>query len=172
MGEEQAADDPLFDFIDEILRGHFGPGYSSDTTTDRRHVEQLLTDDTRRRVEESRAAAVEWGRAEVAGEVVIASDRLVITSHGLVYAAGMSSSGGHQPLYYLATPVELFESMVERVDATSLQRGSMAAVDDRFGHELSFPWPLDTGLRHMLDAHHALHLDLAEHEGAVPSADA
>ena len=62
--------------------------------------------------------------------------------------------------------------MVERVDATSLQRGSMAAVDDRFGHELSFPWPLDTGLRHMLDAHHALHLDLAEHEGAVPSADA
>ncbi|MGV9712086.1 glucose-6-phosphate dehydrogenase [Gordonia sp. NPDC003424] len=163
MSGEQVTSDPLLDFVDEVLQRHFGPEYSSADRIDRHHVEQLLTDDTRRRVEEARDAAVEWGRSELAGEVVIASDRLVITSHGLVYAAGMSAPGAHRPLYYLATPIELFESIVERVDDTSLRQGSVAAVDDRFGHELTYPWPLDTGLRHLLDAHQALHLDLSDH---------
>ncbi len=171
MSEEQASGDPLFDFVDEVLQRHFGPEYSSAARMDRKHVEQLLTDDTRRRVEEARSAAVEWGKSELAGDVVIASDRLVITSHGLVYAAGMSAAGAHRPLYYLATPIELFESMVERVDATSLRQGSVAAVDDRFGHELVYPWPLDTGLRHLLDAHQALHLDLSEHATVLESPD-
>ncbi|MGC4963287.1 glucose-6-phosphate dehydrogenase [Gordonia sp. DT101] len=166
MSEEQAteghaASDPLSDFVDEILRRHFGPEYKSAASMDHQDVERLLTDDTRRRVEEARNAAMEWGRTEIVGEVAIASDRLVITSHGLVYAAGMSAPGVQTHRYYLATPIELFESIVGRVDAASLEQRSVAAVDDRFGHELTYPWPLDTGLRHLLDAHQALHLDLS-----------
>ncbi|AZG44707.1 hypothetical protein D7316_01293 [Gordonia insulae] len=163
MGEDWTTSEPLVDFVDELLQRHFGPEYSSASTMDRTDVELLLTDDTWRRVQESRAAAMEWGRTEIAGEVAIAADRLVITSHGLVYAAGMSAPGAHRPLYYVATPVELFESIAERVDPASLPDGAAAAVDDRFGHELTYPWPLDTGLRHLLDAHQALHLDLSEH---------
>lgn len=163
MSDEQASSDPLLDFVDQVLQGHFGPDYSSAATIDRADVELLLTDDTRRRVDEARDAAVEWGRTEIAGEVMIASDRLVITAHGLVYAAGMSAPGAHHPLYYLATPIELFEPIVEHVDTMSLGESSVAAVDDRFGHELIYPWPLDTNLRHLLDAHQALHLDLSDH---------
>ncbi|MBD0322934.1 MAG: glucose-6-phosphate dehydrogenase [Aldersonia sp.] len=162
MSEEQATSDRLFDFVDEILQRYFGPEYTSAAPMGREDVERLLTDDTRRRVEQARHAAVEWGRTEITGEVVIASDRLVITSHGLLYAAGMSAPGAHRPLYYLATPLALFESIVERVDATSLRQGSVAAVDDRFGHDLTYPWPLDTALRQMLDTHQALHLDLSD----------
>lgn len=163
MHDKQQTSDPLADFVDEVLRRHFGPDYASAAGIDRNHVEQLLTDDTRRRVAESRAAALEWGKTEVGREVAIACDRLVITSKGLVYAAGMSAAGAGRPLYYLATPIELFESVVEGVDLTSLRQSAVAAVDDRFGHELTYPWPLDTGLRHILDTHQALHLDLAEH---------
>jgi len=163
MTQEHAASDPLLDFVDEVLQRYFGPEYSSGAPMGREDVERLLTDDTRRRVEEARTAAVEWGRTEITGEVAIASDRLVITSHGLVYAAGMSAPGAHRPLYYLATPPALFESIVERVDVASLRPGAVAAVDDRFGHDLTYPWPLDTGLRQMLDAHQALHLDLSGH---------
>lgn len=162
MSDEQATSDRLFDFVDEVLQRYFGPEYTSAAPMGREDVERLLTDDTRRRVEQARHAAVEWGRTESTGEVVIASDRLVITSHGLLYAAGMSAPGAHRPLYYLATPLALFESIVERVDATSLRQGSVAAVDDRFGHDLTYPWPLDTALRQMLDAHQALHLNLSD----------
>ncbi|MFW0796649.1 glucose-6-phosphate dehydrogenase [Gordonia sp. CPCC 205515] len=164
MSDEQAAGgDPLLDFVNEVLQGHFGPDYSSATGIDRADVDMLLTDDTRRRVEEARDAAVEWGRTEIDGEVMIAADRLVITSHGLVYAAGMTSPGADRSLYYLATPVELFEPLVGHVDTLSLRLSSVAAVDDRFGHELDYPWPLDTNLRHLLDEHEALHLDLSDH---------
>ncbi|MCX5046373.1 glucose-6-phosphate dehydrogenase [Aldersonia sp. NBC_00410] len=166
MTEEQATSELLFDFVDEVLQQYFGPEHGSAARVERSDVESLLTDDTRRRVAQARVAAMEWGRTEVAG-VVIASDRLVITPRGVLYAAGMSAPGARRPLYYLATPIELFESIVDRVEVTSQRHLSVAAVDDRFGSDLTFPWPLDTALRRMLDAHQILHLELGD-EASVP----
>lgn len=175
MSDDDATNDALFDFVDEVLAQHFGSEYTPTATMDRTEVERLLTDDTRRRVEEARRAALEWGRSESPQDVTIASDRLVITSHGLIYAAGITAGNTTTAdtttadtttadttttLYYLATPIALFESMVERVDAIAGQQGSIAAVDDRFGDDLTYPWPLDVRLRHILDANRALHLDL------------
>ena len=39
---------------------------------------------------------------------------------------------------------------------TPFAAGDAAAVDSRYGHDLDFPWPLDTRLRRSLDAHETL----------------
>ena len=154
----------LFNFFDEVLQRHFDLGPESYPRARRADVEKLLSDDTRRRVAEARAAALEWASTEkINGNPAITSDRLMITPYGLLYAAGLSGSGANRSLFYLAAPPELFESIVELTDATLLPQGSAAvAVDDRFGHELTFPWPLDTPLRRLLDDHKVLCLDLSE----------
>ena len=164
----------LFNFFDEVLQRHFDLGTESYPRVRRADVDRLLSDDTRRRVAEARIAAVEWANTEkISGNAVIASDRLMITPYGLLYAAGLSGSSARQTLYYLAAPPALFESIVELTDATLLPPGSAAvAVDDRFGHELTFPWPLDATLRRMLDDHQVLCLDLFEEGHSTPPAGA
>ena len=154
----------LFNFFDEVMQRHFGLGSESYPRARRADVEKLLSDDTRRRVAEARIAALEWANTEkISGSAAITSDRLMITPYGLLYAAGLSGTGVSQALFYLAAPPELFESIVELTDATLLPQGSAAvAVDDRFGHELTFPWPLDAPLRRLLDDHQVLCLDLSE----------
>ncbi|MCJ0902474.1 glucose-6-phosphate dehydrogenase [Rhodococcus sp. ARC_M6] len=154
----------LFNFFDEVLQRHFDLGTESYPQVRRADVDRLLSDDTRRRVAEARIAAVEWANTEkISGNAVITSDRLIITPHGLLYTAGLTGSSTRHTLYYLAAPPALFESIVELTDTTLLPPESTAvAVDDRFGHELTFPWPLDATLRRMLDDHQVLCLDLFE----------
>lgn len=163
----------LFNFFDEVLQRHFGLGPESYPRARRVDVDRLLTDDTRRRVAEARTAAVEWANTErISGSAVITSDRLMVTPYGLLYAAGLKGSSAHKTLYYLAAPPSVFESIVELTDVTPLLEGSQAvAVDDRFGHELTYPWPLDAQLRRLLDEHQVLCLDLSEDGHSVKPAD-
>ncbi len=162
----------LFDYLDEVLQRYFGADVGFAPLMRRADVEQLLTDDTRRRLAEARSAAVEWGNAEIRGSVEITSECLVITHQGLLYAAGLNgvlAASARQPLFYLAAPPVMYEPIVERVDSTPLLQGSAAAVDDRFGHELTFPWPLDGPLRRLLDSHQVLRLDLTGHDHPAPA---
>ncbi|MEV6104223.1 hypothetical protein AB0M28_05825 [Streptomyces sp. NPDC051940] len=162
-------------FLDELLWRHFGPEFGSSPQMRRAEVEKLLTDDGQRRLELAERAAVDWGRAENSEDVRITSERVVITPRGLLYAARLQGSPQPQrkpypeplirsagqtsacprrhPLYYLATPHASFDQLIDRVDATQLRWDSTAAVDCRFGHDLEFPWPLDTALRRTMDSH-------------------
>ncbi|MFE0339133.1 hypothetical protein [Streptomyces sp. NPDC058955] len=137
-------------------------------------MEKLLTDDGQRRLELAERAAREWGRAEEAEEVRIASEHMVITPHGLLYAAQLegnprkprplsptpttgrsrrsSESSSRHPLCYLATSRASFDQLVDHVHTAQLRQDSTAAVDSRFGHELEFPCPLDAALRRALES--------------------
>jgi hypothetical protein len=142
-------------------------------------LERLLTDDSHRRLSRIRAAATEWGHAE--GNADIAVDCLLITPHGLMYAAALRGPSRRpslpvpvqrQPMvnqpatfYYVAMPHAMFESAAERLAAERLaaarpQSAVAAAVDSRFGHDLVFTCPLDGALRRTLDANEVLHLEL------------
>lgn len=158
-------------FLDELLRRHFGPEWGSSPRMRRAEVEKLLTDDGQRRLELAERAAMEWGRAEEAEEVRIVSEHMVITPHGLLYAAELegnprkprplsstpttdrsSESPVRHPLCYLATSRAPFDRLVDHVHVAQLRQESTAAVDSRFGHELEFPCPLDAALRRTLES--------------------
>lgn len=155
---EPATSEPSFEFLDEFLQYYFGSEVGSCPSMRPEDVEKLLADDTRRRVAQVRIAAVEWGNTEIDGDVVIASDHLVITPYGVLYAAGLIGAG--ERLHYFATPPTLFQPIADRVGAMSMAPRSAAAVDTRLGHELTFPWPIDADLRRLLDAHSVLRLEL------------
>lgn len=150
-----------FDFFDEVLRRYFGSTAVLCPQMRRDDVEKLLSDDAEWRLLHGRRAAIDWGHREGV-DVDITSERLLVTDHGLLYAARLSapartSSPGaifagpaRRPMYYLATPRALFEPIVDRARVTPLRPGSAAAVDDRLGRDLLFSWPLDGGLRRIL----------------------
>jgi hypothetical protein len=157
----------LFDFFGEVFARYFGYAVASYPRLRRIDVETLLSDDTHRRVTQGRRAAVEWGGGEHIGNVVITSERLLITDRGLMYTAELNAPMRdrrtvERPLYYIATPPALFESIVDRVADTSLLPGSVAAVDNRLGRELLFPCPLDVALRRLLDAQAVLRMEPTE----------
>ncbi|WP_433714995.1 hypothetical protein ACQP2U_13770 [Nocardia sp. CA-084685] len=161
----------LFDFIDEALRQCFDAGAGPYPWLCRDDVEGVLSDDARWRVMHGRLAAMEWGSSESTGNVAVTSERLLITPHGLLYAAGLSApvrrgaarripaGTMRRPLYYLATPPQLFESIVDRVSTTSMLPEAVSAVDNRLGHDLLFPWPLDAALCRMLDAQPVMRIE-------------
>lgn len=146
----------VYGFLDEVVHRRFGAEFSSFPRMRRPDLENLLTDDLHRRVGQARLAAVEWVNSEISDDdTAIISERLMITPRGLLYAAELS--GRSQPyVYYLATSPELFEPIIDYVETSELPQGAAAAVDRRYGHDLEFPWPLDSGLRRLLDAHAVL----------------
>lgn len=157
----------VFGFLDEVLQRYFGVPPGSCPPMSRAHVERLLTDDAQRRLDRARLAAADWSRTETGGDAGIVSECLLITPRGLVYAAGLNGPERRgsvpvppprRPVYYVATPPELFEPVAERVDAARPLPAQAAAVDSRFGRDLVFTWPLDVALRRTLDVHQVLHL--------------
>jgi hypothetical protein len=157
----------VFGFLDEVLKRYFGVRLGSCTPMSRADLERLLTDDTQRRLDRTRLAAADWSGTEIIGGVSVASECLLITPRGLLYAAGLKGAARHasavvpppRPVYYLATPPWLFEPIAERVAAAQPLPASAAAVDSRLGHDLAFAWPLDAALRRTLDAHEVLRLE-------------
>jgi hypothetical protein len=150
-------------FLDGALRQQFGAALTSFPRMRRPDVEDLLAGDTHRRIARARIAAIEWGNSEHVGKPEIISEHMLITPHGLLYAAVLSPQS--QPhLYYLATSRAQFEPIAGAVEVTQLPGGSVAAVDRRYGHDLEFPWPLDAALRRMLDAHEVLRMEPAHHD--------
>jgi glucose-6-phosphate 1-dehydrogenase len=122
-------------------------------------VERLLalTDDIPDRLAQTRRAAVAWGKAETPN-ARITSELFVITQQGLMYAAGCNDSG--RALYYLATPLVLFDPFVDQIDAAGLRDGEVVVVDSGFGRDLTSAHPMDAALRRILDEHEALRVDL------------
>lgn len=157
----------VFGFLDEVLQRYFGARLGSCTPMHRADLERLLTDDTQRRLDQARLAASDWSGTEIIGSVSVASECLLITPRGLLYAAGLQGTGRGasafvpppRPVYYLATPPALFEPIAERVAATQPLPASAAAVDSRLGDDLAFAWPLDVSLRRTLDAYEVLRLE-------------
>ncbi|WP_067888411.1 hypothetical protein [Nocardia vaccinii] len=154
-----------FEFCDEVLQQCLGAEAALSLRPSPRmrrgDIEKLLSDDAEWRLLHGRRAAIEWGIRD-AVDAAIASERLLVTAHGLVYFARLRTPlwrNSPRALYYLATPESLFEPIVDRVRVTPLRPGSAAAVDDRFGHDLLFAWPLDAGLRRMLDDRPVLRME-------------
>ena len=149
-----------YDFLGEIFLRYFGPAIGAYPHMGGALVERLLalTDDTPDRLAQTRPAALAWGKAETPN-ARITSEFFVITQHGLMYAARFNES--RRALYYLATPLVLFDSFVDQIDTAELREGEVAVVDSGFGRDLASAHPMDAALRRILDEHEALRVDLS-----------
>ncbi|MBW8711911.1 MAG: glucose-6-phosphate dehydrogenase [Mycobacterium sp.] len=148
-----------YDFFGEIFQRYFRPAIGAYPQMGGALVERLLTltDDVPDRLAQTRRAAMAWGKAETPS-AGITSELFVITQHGLMYAAEFNES--RRALYYLATPLVLFDPFVDQIDTTELRGGEVAVVDSGFGRDLASAHPMDAALRRILDEHVALRVDL------------
>jgi Glucose-6-phosphate dehydrogenase, NAD binding domain len=148
-----------YDFFGELFERYFGPAIATYPQMGGALVERLLTlaDDIPDRLAQTRRAAMAWGKAETSN-AKITSELFVITQHGLIYAAGLNESRG--ALYYLATPPELFDPLVDQIDSAELREGAVVVVDSGFGRDLAAAHPMDAALRRILEEHLALRVDL------------
>ncbi|MGE2732761.1 glucose-6-phosphate dehydrogenase [Mycolicibacterium vaccae] len=151
--------EPLYDFFGEVFRRYFQPPIDVYPWLGGRRIEQMfsLTDAVQDPLEQSRRGAATWGRSE-AGDARFATEMFVITQQGLLYAAEMNSP--RRALYYLATPPALFDPFVDQMERTDLDDGAVVVVDSRFGRDLAAARPMDAALRHILDEHASLRVDL------------
>lgn len=156
----------LYDFFGEILQRYFRSAIDAYPRMGGVLVERLftLTDEVPDRLTDSRRAAVMWGKAENPN-ARITSEAIVITQHGLIYAAGLNES--RRALYYLATPPALFDAFVDQVDTADPREDAVVAVDSRFGRDLTSAHPMDAALRRILDEHLALRVDLPRLKASV-----
>jgi hypothetical protein len=148
-----------YDFFGEIFRRYFRPAIDTYPRMGGALVDRLfrLSDHIPDRLAPTRCAAIAWGKAETPN-ARITSELIVITQHGLMYAAGLNES--QRRLYYLATPPALFDPLVHQVDTADLHEGAVVVVDSRFGRDLASAHPMDAALRRILDEHLALRVDL------------
>jgi hypothetical protein len=148
-----------YDFFGEILQRCFGSAIGAYPEMGGSLVERLLalTDDIPDRLAQTRRAALAWEKAEVPN-ATITSELFVITQHGLMYAVRCNDS--RRALYYLATPLVLFDPFVDQIDTAELRDGEVAVVDSRFGRDLASAHPMDAALRRILDENVALRVDL------------
>ena len=164
----QRVSEELGNFLDNVLQRYFGLRLDDCPRMSLADLDRLLTDDTQRRLHHARLAAADWGSTEIGGSFDIAAECVLITPRGLVYAASLTGAAPQSgaPVYFLATPPELFEPIADRVGDTRPLPDWAAAVDSRFSHDLVFTWPLDRALRRTLDAHEVLRLDPMGHQHA------
>lgn len=149
----------LYDFFGEVFHRYFRPAMDAYPPRGGGPVERMfrLTDAVRDPLEQSRRAALAWGHAEVGG-ARFATELFVITQQGLIYAAELNNP--RRSLYYLATPPSLFDPFVDQVERAELREDAVVVVDNRFGRDLATARPMDAALRHILDEHWALRVDL------------
>lgn len=139
-------------FIDEVLGRRYGPQFDKSPRLRRPEVEKLLTDNGWRRLSQAERAATEWGGTEFHGDVRIVAERVIITPHGLVYAAGLrgaerrderSGAGRVGTMFYLATPRSSFDSLIDRVRIT------LANLDEEILQSLAEPWSSNTEMQRL-----------------------
>ncbi|QNJ93582.1 hypothetical protein HZU40_04395 [Mycolicibacterium fluoranthenivorans] len=150
--------DQLFDYFGEMLRACLDTDLSSSPQIGADEFARFLTDDVRLHVLQGRLAATEWGLAEGRGPVHVAATHIVITEHGLLYAAVVTLP---QPRHYLAAPRTLLDWVADHVAASPPPSGSAAAVDCRLDHDLASIWQFESALRHRLDTDPVLQVQLA-----------
>jgi hypothetical protein len=102
-------------------------------------------------------AAEEWGTAERHGSVRVLATHIVITEHGLLYAAEV---GGPNPGYYLAVPRALLEPVADHIADSPPPSGTAAAVDCRLDHDLASIWQFESALRHRLESDPVIRVQL------------
>ncbi|TSD98117.1 glucose-6-phosphate dehydrogenase [Skermania sp. ID1734] len=153
--------DLLRDCVNQIFDRYFGPGIAATSPRmSRPQTRRMVADDAPERMAEAHRAALDFSRAEAVRNAEIALEYLFVTPHGLLYAAGLKGKQPPRRLYYFATPPPLFDSIVEQIGGSQLAGRSILAVDKRFGHDLVFPLPMDTGFRRILDDHPVIQVDL------------
>lgn len=150
----------FFDYFGGVLRECLDTGLAASPRINRSEFAAFLTDDVRLHVCQGRAAAGEWGAAEAHAPVTVTATHVIVTTHGLIYAATLSTPH-RDPWHYLALPHVLFDSVADRVHDAPPSRGAVAAVDCRLDHDLSSMWQFEGALRRMLDDYPVLELALA-----------
>lgn len=119
---------------------------------------RFLTDDVRLHALQGRVAAEEWGTAETHERPArVLSTHLVVTEHGLVFAAAVEHP---HPLYYLAVPRTLLDSVADRIADCPPPAGAVAAVDCRLDHDLASMWQFEKALRERLGTDPVLRVQL------------
>src|SRR5689334_10610653 len=103
------------DLFGEIFQRYFTPAIGTCPPMEGALVERLLalTDDVHDRLAQTRRAAVAWADEE-RPNAGITSESFVVTQYGLMYAAGLSEPA--HALYYLATPLALFDSLIDHIE--------------------------------------------------------
>lgn len=144
--------EPFVGFLDEVVQHYRPAGAPGPEAVPRSLVETLLVGDGQRRRVLAERVALDWGMGERHGPVTITAERLLVTPHGLLFAAMMGGASKRPTLLYLASTRGSFDDVVDRIRLLAGRATSVVAVDSRYGHELDYVWPLDVGLRRRLDA--------------------
>jgi len=121
---------------------------------------RLLTDDVRLHVLAGRIAAAEWGRAETHAPVAVTATHVIVTEHGLLVAAAVTTPDRDGTRHYLATPHSLFDEIADRMHDAAAPAGC-AAADCRLDHDLTSMWQFEAALRRMLEDYPVLELELS-----------
>ncbi|WP_020101528.1 hypothetical protein [Mycobacterium sp. 360MFTsu5.1] len=149
--------DRLFNYIGEMLCGSLDADLASARVLAPGDFTKFLTDDVRLHVIQGRLAAEEWGTAEHHGPVRVLATHIIITEHGLLYAAEV---GGPNPGYYLAAPRTLLEPVADHIADNPPPSGTAAAVDCRLDHDLASIWQFESALRHRLESDPVIRVQL------------
>jgi len=147
------------DFFGEIFQRYFTPLICTCPPMEGALVDRLLTltDDVQDRLAQTRRAAVAWASDE-SPHASVTSESFVVTQCGLMYAAGLNEP--RHALYYLATPLALFDALIDQIDTAESHESTVVAVDGRFDRDLAAAHPMDAALRRILDHHFALRVAL------------
>lgn len=151
----------FFDYFGGMLRECLDAGIASSPRIDRSEFPKFLTDDVRLHVQQGRVAAGEWGATEAHAPVTVSATHVIVTAHGLVYAAALAVPHQDRAWHYLAVPHILFESVADHM-ATEPPPAALAAVDCRLDHDLASMWQFEGALRRMLDDHPAVRVELTD----------
>lgn len=142
-------DDRWFDYVGATLCACLDCDPRSSPRIGPADYTRFLTDDVRLHALQSRLAAAEWGVEETHERPVqVVTTHLVITEHGLLFGAAVA---GPQPLYYLAAPRSLLDTVADHVADCPPPAGAVAAVDCRLDHDLASIWQFEKALRERLD---------------------
>jgi hypothetical protein len=150
-------DDRWFDYAGATLRACLDCDPRSSPRIGQADFARFLTDDVRLHALHGRLAAEEWGAAETHEPVRVLATHLVITEHGLVFAAAVEHP---HPLYYLAVPRTLLDSVADHIADSPPPAGAVAAVDCRMDHDLASIWQFEKALRARLDTDPVLRVQL------------
>lgn len=149
--------DRLFNYIGEMLRGCLDVDLAAARVIEAGEFTKFLTDDVRLHVISGHVAAAEWGTAESREPVRVTDTHIVVTEHGLLYAAEV---GGPNPGYYLAVPRSLLEPVADHIADSPPPCGTAVAVDCRQDHDLTSIWQFESALRHRLDTDPVIRVQL------------
>lgn len=149
--------DRLFNYVGEMLRGCLDVDLASARVIGAGDFAKFLTDDVRLHVVSGHLAAAEWGTADRHRSVPVTDTHIIVTEHGLLYAAEV---GGPNPGFYLAVPRSLLEPIADHIADSPPPAGTPIAIDCRLDHDLASIWQFESALRHQLESDPVIRVQL------------